>query len=162
MQRTPRAVLAGTATATPQSAEGARGSERPAPPLFEADFLPCSYGFRPKRRTHDTVAEVLHRSFRRGDADTPRRLSWLQRKRLGNLRGLAAPGRQDRRGEPPALAGVRIDAAIVDPRRNHLHRSGAGQDLTALVSAVAYHQPAPIIALERPVARTPPTPQPLW
>ena len=27
-------------------------------PIFEADFLPCSYGFRPKRRTHDAVAEV--------------------------------------------------------------------------------------------------------
>ncbi len=26
-------------------------------PIFEADFLPCSYGFRPKRRTHDAVAE---------------------------------------------------------------------------------------------------------
>jgi RNA-directed DNA polymerase len=29
-------------------------------PVFEADFLPCSYGFRPKRRTHDAVAEVRH------------------------------------------------------------------------------------------------------
>ena len=27
-------------------------------PIFEADFLPCSYGFRPKRGTHDAVAEV--------------------------------------------------------------------------------------------------------
>jgi len=27
-------------------------------PIFEADFFPCSYGFRPKRRTHDAVAEV--------------------------------------------------------------------------------------------------------
>ena len=27
-------------------------------PIFEADFLPCSYGFRPGRRTHDAVAEV--------------------------------------------------------------------------------------------------------
>jgi len=31
-------------------------------PIFEADFLPCSYGFRPRRRTHDAVAEV--RSWR--------------------------------------------------------------------------------------------------
>ena len=22
-------------------------------PIFEADFLPCSYGFRPMRRVHD-------------------------------------------------------------------------------------------------------------
>ncbi len=29
-------------------------------PIFEADFLPCSYGFRPGRRAHDAVAEVRH------------------------------------------------------------------------------------------------------
>ena len=29
-------------------------------PIFEADFLPCSYGFRPNRRTHDAVAEVRY------------------------------------------------------------------------------------------------------
>jgi len=36
-------------------------------PIFEADFLPCSYGFRPRRRAHDAVAEVrflTSRSFR--------------------------------------------------------------------------------------------------
>jgi RNA-directed DNA polymerase len=27
-------------------------------PIFEADFLPCSYGFRPNHRAHDAVAEV--------------------------------------------------------------------------------------------------------
>jgi RNA-directed DNA polymerase len=29
-------------------------------PVFEADFLPCSYGFRPGHRVHDAVAEVRH------------------------------------------------------------------------------------------------------
>ena len=29
-------------------------------PIFEVDFLPCSYGFRPKRRAHDAIAEVHH------------------------------------------------------------------------------------------------------
>jgi RNA-directed DNA polymerase len=29
-------------------------------PIFEADFLPCSYGFRPNRQAHDAVAEVRH------------------------------------------------------------------------------------------------------
>lgn len=29
-------------------------------PIFEADFLPCSYGFRPKRRAHNAVAEVRY------------------------------------------------------------------------------------------------------
>jgi len=29
-------------------------------PIFEVDFHPCSYGFRPNRRAHDAVAEVHH------------------------------------------------------------------------------------------------------
>ncbi|WP_223838835.1 reverse transcriptase domain-containing protein [Saccharopolyspora pogona] len=29
-------------------------------PIWEADFLPCSYGFRPNRRAHDAVAEVRY------------------------------------------------------------------------------------------------------
>jgi RNA-directed DNA polymerase len=29
-------------------------------PIFEVDFLPCSYGFRPQHRAHDAVAEVRH------------------------------------------------------------------------------------------------------
>jgi RNA-directed DNA polymerase len=28
-------------------------------PIFEADFAPCSYGFRPNRRAHDAMAETL-------------------------------------------------------------------------------------------------------
>jgi len=27
-------------------------------PVFEADFKPCSFGFRPKRRAHDAIAEI--------------------------------------------------------------------------------------------------------
>ncbi len=27
-------------------------------PVFEADFLPVSYGFRPNRRAHDAIAEI--------------------------------------------------------------------------------------------------------
>ena len=29
-------------------------------PLFEADFEPVSYGFRPRRRPHDAIAEIHH------------------------------------------------------------------------------------------------------
>jgi RNA-directed DNA polymerase len=29
-------------------------------PIFEADFHPCSYGFRPRRRAQDAVAEIHH------------------------------------------------------------------------------------------------------
>lgn len=40
-------------------------------PIFEADFLPCSYGFRPKRRAHDAVAEVHYLASR------PRNYEWI-------------------------------------------------------------------------------------
>ncbi|WP_067577754.1 reverse transcriptase domain-containing protein [Nocardia terpenica] len=36
-------------------------------PVFEADFLPCSYGFRPNRRAQDAIAEIHHSST--GNAD---------------------------------------------------------------------------------------------
>ena len=29
-------------------------------PIFEADFRPCSYGFRPLRRAHDAIAEIQY------------------------------------------------------------------------------------------------------
>ena len=34
-------------------------------PIFEADFKPCSYGFRPKRRAQDAIAEI-HRFTHQG------------------------------------------------------------------------------------------------
>jgi RNA-directed DNA polymerase len=40
-------------------------------PIFEADFLPCSYGFRPKRRAADAVAEVRYLASR------PRQYEWV-------------------------------------------------------------------------------------
>jgi RNA-directed DNA polymerase len=33
-------------------------------PIFEADFQPCSYGFRPRRRAQDAIAEVHHLTSR--------------------------------------------------------------------------------------------------
>jgi len=33
-------------------------------PIFEADFKPVSYGFRPKRRAHDAIAEIHHYASR--------------------------------------------------------------------------------------------------
>jgi RNA-directed DNA polymerase len=33
-------------------------------PIFEADFQPCSYGFRPRRRAQDAIAEIHHFSSR--------------------------------------------------------------------------------------------------
>ncbi len=34
--------------------------------IYEQDFLPCSYGFRPKRRAHDALRAVNHMAFREG------------------------------------------------------------------------------------------------
>ena len=33
-------------------------------PIFEADFQPCSYGFRPNRRAQDAIAEIHHLASR--------------------------------------------------------------------------------------------------
>ena len=40
-------------------------------PIFEADFKPCSYGFRPGRRTHDALAEIRYLTTR------PRNYEWV-------------------------------------------------------------------------------------
>jgi group II intron reverse transcriptase/maturase len=33
-------------------------------PVFEADFLPCSFGFRPKRGAHDTLQVLIDETWR--------------------------------------------------------------------------------------------------
>jgi RNA-directed DNA polymerase len=33
-------------------------------PVFEADFLPCSFGFRPGRGTHDALQVVIDEAWR--------------------------------------------------------------------------------------------------
>ena len=40
-------------------------------PIFEADFKPCSYGFRPKRRAQDAIAEIHYL------ASPPRNYEWV-------------------------------------------------------------------------------------
>jgi RNA-directed DNA polymerase len=40
-------------------------------PIFEADFQPCSYGFRPKRRAQDAIAEIHYL------ASPPRNYEWV-------------------------------------------------------------------------------------
>ena len=72
-----------------------------------------------------------------------------QRQHLADLRGLARPRRQDRRAEPHPLARGRVGALVVDPRRGHLHRPGAGQHRPRLGSAVTHHHP-PAILIAQP------------
>jgi RNA-directed DNA polymerase len=40
-------------------------------PIFEADFKPCSYGFRPRRRAHDAIAEIHYLG------SPPRNYEWV-------------------------------------------------------------------------------------
>jgi len=40
-------------------------------PIFEADFKPCSYGFRPRRRAQDAIAEIHFL------ASAPRNYTWV-------------------------------------------------------------------------------------
>ena len=40
-------------------------------PIFEADFKPCSYGFRPNRRAHDAISEIHYL------ASAPRNYRWV-------------------------------------------------------------------------------------
>jgi retron-type reverse transcriptase len=56
-------------------------------PVFEADFLPCSYGFRPKRRAHDAVAEI--RTF----ASPPHGYEWVLEWTAPGILEALIPGR---------------------------------------------------------------------
>jgi RNA-directed DNA polymerase len=40
-------------------------------PIFEADFKPCSYGFRPNRRAHDAISEIHYLTSH------PRNYQWV-------------------------------------------------------------------------------------
>jgi len=52
----------GIATAADRTAQAAL--KLVLEPIFEADFHPCSYGFRPKRRAQDAIAEIHQFSSR--------------------------------------------------------------------------------------------------
>ena len=87
-------------------------------PIFEADLLPVSYGFRPKRRAHDVVAKI-HYYGQRGyrwmlDADIERCFDHIDEDRAGRKALLT---------RSPALATtcrlVRDFAEIMVGRRCH-------------------------------------------
>ncbi len=71
--RTARSVAAGHGVEVPTVADRVvqASLKLVLEPIFEADFLPCSYGFRPKRRAHDAVAEVHYL------ASKPRNYEWI-------------------------------------------------------------------------------------
>ena len=64
-----------------------------------------------------------------------------QRQDLADLRALAAPGRQDRGGEPLALEGGLIDALVVHAWRLHLDRSSRTLMIYAIPATPGPHRP---------------------
>ena len=92
-------------------------------PIFEADFQPCSYGFRPSRRAHDAIAEIHYLA-------RPRNTDWVLE---ADIRACF-----DEIGHVPLMDRVR--ARIKDKRvlragqgvpqsRGHDRRRRAGRDL---------------------------------
>lgn len=69
----------------------------------------------------------------------------VQQQHLVDLRDLPVPRRHDHRTEPVALPSVRVDAAVVDLRDGHLHRTSSGQNLPPLMTTVAHHQPVAVL-----------------
>ena len=94
-------------------------------PIFEADFLPCSYGFRPNRRSHDAVAEV--RYF----ASHPRNYEWVVE---GDIKAcfdeISHPALMDR---VRARVGDKRVLALVKAflKAGILHEDGALEDTSA-------------------------------
>lgn len=71
-----------------------------------------------------------------------------QRQHLADLRGLAAPRRQNPGGEPPALPCDLIGPPVVDAGRTDLYRPSGRAHRPLAVVAVADHQAlAPLITL---------------
>jgi RNA-directed DNA polymerase len=86
-------------------------------PIFEADFHPYSYGFRPKRRAHDAIAETR--------LLTSRSYEWVVEGDItacfDEISHSALMGRvRDRVGDKRVLARVKafLKAGVL-PRRGH-------------------------------------------
>ena len=89
-------------------------------PIFEADFVPVSYGFRPMRRAHDAIAEI-HRFGTKGyqwvlDADIEACFDTISHA------GPDGPGAGQGQGQARARAGQSV------PQSRDPHRTGGRED----------------------------------
>ena len=98
-------------------------------PIFEADFEPCSYGFRPMRRAQDAIAEIHFygtRGYRAGCwTRTSRRPSTTARTRplwtgWGQGQGQARAGVG--KGVPQSRGADRAGRVLRDPHRHAARR----------------------------------------
>ena len=98
-------------------------------PIFEADFLPVSYGFRPMRRAHDAIAEI-HMFGTRGyrwvlDADIEACFDSIDHTAL-----MDRVRRRVKDKRVLALVKAFLKAGVLtehDGRREHRHRNPAGR-----------------------------------
>lgn len=89
------------------------------------------------RREPGRVAEEL---LQRGHEVAGGQAVQVEQQHLTDLRGLAAPRREDRQAEPLALARCLVDALVVHPRRLHLHHAGRRGHFARLVVAISHDQ----------------------
>ncbi len=102
--------------------------------------LLCQPGHRRRRQAGRAAEELLQRGHEVAGGQS---VQVEQRQYLGDLRRLAAPGRQDRRGEPLAVARRLVDATVVYPGSPYFDWAGCGDHRAGPVVAVADHQAPP-------------------
>jgi hypothetical protein len=90
-----------------------------------------------RRQAGRRAEELLQRGHEVSRGQT---LQVEQRQHLADLGRLAAPRREDLRGEPLPHATGLVDAAVVHPRSTHLDRAGGRGHGAGAVVAVAHHQ----------------------
>ena len=62
-----------------------------------------------------------------------------------SLDGFSAPESMKGLLATAPFARLQVGAPVVDPRRDHLHRTARGEHLPGLMRAVAHHQPPPVV-----------------
>ena len=109
-------------------------------PIFEADFQPVSYGFRPNRRAQDAIAEIHH--------FTTQSYQWVLEAdieacfdNIDHTRADGPPPHTDQRQARPGAGEVLPQGRGLDHGRNtggHDHRDPAGRDP---LTAAGQHRP---------------------
>jgi hypothetical protein len=118
-------------------------------PVGEAAGLVLPRHGQPADRRRGQARPDAQEALQRGDEVlSGQAVQVQQRQHLGDLRRLATPRRQNRRGEPLPLTSSLVHPLVIDPRRRHLHRPGRGQHPPRLRVPVTDHQPpTPLVDL---------------
>jgi len=110
-------------------------------PIYECDFLPCSYGFRPGRSAHQAVARVRSAAMAMGggwvlDVDIRKFFDTLDH---GSLRGFLQ--RRVRDGVVRRLIDKWLKAGVLDGRALSYPKSGTPQGgvISPLLSNIYLH-----------------------